>query len=129
MGESSDTKSAESVAEALRGATGLGFAGTPSKTLPLIEGSITVASVEPSEAAMERFGDVTIVVYTEPIAPEPAGSDRISWEFWPADHGSEAAWHATTYYGNVRLLWVNTRREVDDRWRELDRALRECCGS
>jgi hypothetical protein len=134
MGRADHTLSAAVVAKALRDATGLGFTATSSVDLPLID--TPMASVEPSDAAHDRFGEFTIVVYGDPEAAEhqevfkrngKLEAGKISWEFWPADHGTPAAWAATTRYGSVRLVWRNTVREVDDRWRVLDRALSECC--
>ena len=58
-----------------------------------------------------------------PGEPDEQG---VGWErVEEDDEGNPSGWIATKLYGDVQLQWFADEREVDDRWRLLDRLLSE----
>lgn len=81
----------------------------------------------------ERHGRFSIGVFPDAARalregflrpPSDPDEQGVGWEQVEADdRGTPPGWIATKLYGNVQLQWFTDGRELDERWRLLDRVL------
>ena len=95
-----------------------------------VSGLPSSVSVVSSSAAQEIFGDFGLTVFPNPqIAANfsmpsnqgPANDDGIVWK----QHYEPISWTAIKLHGNVQLFWQATQPQIDDRWRKLDKLVRD----